>query len=219
MRMKGIRAITLLLSLLVCSAAQAAAIGKGASEITGDFNISYEHTEVGSYRSTSGLDSPKTQSDALSGTLRVGYGYFLTDAVQLGSTISETITSTKPFVENELNSFTQDTYTFNLDLFARYHFYKKGSVFVPYVGAQAGWINYYQKQKETVGGTTSNVGRNGNAISYGGMAGVKYFLDENTSLNAEMNYRRYDIDLGKDAPTATHDVLKWLIGLSYYFGK
>jgi opacity protein-like surface antigen len=208
----------MLLSLMISATANAAALAKGNSEVSGDFNITYNFMQQGEYRSPSGATYQKSETDSLSGIIRVGYGYFLTDALEIGGSAQETITSTKMFAAGANEVFPVDTYTFNLDAFLKYHFIKKGWVVVPFVGVQGGWVNLYQKQTDTVGGNKTSIEKTGNAGSIGGMAGAKIFVTENVAVNAEFNYRHYGVEF-KDLPTVKSDVFSWLLGLSYYFGK
>lgn len=193
---------TMFLSLALYVPAQAAAINKGAIELSTDANVTFSHSEV-----------PNSSTNTTSGTMRVGCGYFILDGLQVGGSVMDTLSESKT-----TGSDSTDSNTFDLDLFVKYHIYPKVwasnhvlKAIVPYVGVQGGWINVYSKTK---GASTS-----GDSISYGGMGGIKYFISEDVSLNGEYNYRHYDVTIGKNNPKTTSDDSKILFGFSVYFGR
>lgn len=219
--MKRILSTLLALALfaLINSTAHAANISKGVQEVSGDFNVGYTYSTQESFMSTEYGASTKKETDSLSGTIRVGYGYFVTDNIQIGASLSETMTTNKPYSWGTPEAYTANTYQTALDANAKYHFlqFTKMTVpVVPFAGVQAGYVHVYNKFKNYAKQQTES---NSDTIGYGGMAGAKVFFSENMALNAEFNYRHFDVEIYKDMPKVKTDDLRWLVGLSYYFGK
>lgn len=80
-----------------------------------------------------------------------------------------------------------------------YLFFKANSNIVPYAGVQLGFSGYdFGDEDDT-------------SISYGVQGGAKFFLSEDLSLNAELNYLVTTIDPDDVKNTSL------LVGLSYYF--
>lgn len=220
--MKRLYSVTVAMAalLLVGSAAHAANISKGVSELSGDVNITYDYQTQGSAVSPTFGNINESKTDTLSGIVRFGYGYFITDAIQLGGNISENISSSKPYTGGNPEAFTTEVFQTSLDATAKYHFMqltKKKIPLVPYAGLQAGYVhvtvkrkNDFNKQQETY---------NADALGFGGMAGVKFFITENLALNGELNYKHFDVELLKGLPKFKHDQISALFGLSYYFDK
>lgn len=121
----------------------------------------------------------------------IGYGYFITDASQIGGTFLGMQTSNGDTDTNLL-----------LDLYYKYHFTSPGQTTVPYLGVQVGNIWYEW------GGYDDTI------LSYGAMAGIKFFITENTTFFTELNYRVYDVSGAEDLDI---DQTSLLFGLSYYF--
>ncbi len=136
---------------------------------------------------------PDNSSSTTSTTLVTGVNYFLMDTVSVGGQVTY-------FGQKNDNSNMGMTYV-NLD--AKYHFMPK-SVLVPYVGIMAGIAN--------LSGDTK-----GSGYDYGAMAGVNYFLMENASLDAELNYRKDSFKI--EGQTQKQSTTTFLVGLTYYFGK
>lgn len=131
--------------------------------------------------------SPEGAESTTTVIVQVAGGVFVTDNVQVGGSVMQT---------SIFNSFTATVRLLNG--FVKYHF-NPNDVLVPYVGAQAG-MAFVESDFSSDSG-----------ISYGGMAGFKYFLSENLSINGEG-----DIIQSKIADTtATQTILQ--VGLSYYF--
>lgn len=119
--------------------------------------------------------------------VQVAGGVFVSDNTQVGGSVTQT---------SLYNSFTVTLRLING--FVKYHFNPNEPV-VTYVGAQAGmaFIEF---------DSTSDSG-----LSYGAMAGAKYFVSANLSLNGEAS-----LSQSKIADTsATQTMLQ--VGMSYYF--
>lgn len=117
------------------------------------------------------------------------YAYFFTDNIQAGGSLL-TVGAKSDDIEASITG---------IDLFGKYYFYQKGQEIIPWVGIQAGNINF------KAGSTSSS------ATSYGLMGGGKYFVSENVSANAELNYRSYTIESVTTTTTAL------LFGFSVYW--
>ncbi|MEW5802488.1 MAG: hypothetical protein AB1847_10355 [bacterium] len=95
----------------------------------------------------------------------------------------------------------------------RYYFYKKGQTIIPYLGGQIGFRFYEEKtvteswegdgtyEKETEKKTDTK-------FCSGGMGGIKFFLNEDVSVNLEANYQ-----------TDGTGIFQLLAGISYFFGN
>ena len=90
------------------------------------------------------------------------------------------------------------------DLQARYHFTRAGGMLLPYLGIQAGYSRHESSGSECSG------------LSYGILAGAKYFMNSSSSVNFEYNVRKLDLDeSGGSKYKAT--VTTFSIGYSIYF--
>lgn len=188
--------IILAVALFTYSNGEAAvsALQQGKSELGGNFDITSTSStaKVGSYSSTSSSSST---------SLGATYGYFLTDAVQLAGRIFATGTSSG---SGSSKSESVTTYYY---LEGKYHFYQKGQDMIPYLGLGLGALNI----TSTSGGTSTS----GSGSSYALMGGIKYFISENTSANAELNISSNTYTFsGADITAATTRL--WA-GFSYYF--
>lgn len=93
----------------------------------------------------------------------------------------------------------EDFTAYSLLAQCNYLFFKPDTVIVPYAGVQLGFSGYdYDGDDDT-------------AVSYGLQGGAKYFLSEDLSVNAELNYLVTNVDPDDVKNTSV------LIGLSYYF--
>lgn len=170
--------------------AAGAQIGKGSSEVFG--MLSYTNT----VSKTESSDDKNTTNTAL---YTVGYGYFVTDRVQLG------ISHLGILAKSDSDSSSDTLSILGFDGFVKYHFLDKGATLVPYVGLQAGYLSAkYNDDK-------------GDAMTYGAMGGLKYFVSENVTLNTELNYRHYDLKSRSSDDKAKSDTIGVLIGFSVYF--
>ncbi len=98
--------------------------------------------------------------------LTVGYGYFLSRSIEVGGLL------------NYINPDAGDS-GYSLTAFADYHF-PSASALLPFVGVSLG--------------TTDPGGSGDSYVSYGIRGGVKYFLNQNVSANAILNYGDTDQD-------------------------
>jgi len=141
-------------------------------------------------------------------TVRTGYGYFITENLSLGGDLQ---------LDDRTDKFggsknTTDTFVF--DGSAKYHFMPK-NVLVPYVGVQLGMSLSTSKQSGASDDTTTT------GFAYGAMGGIKWFVSENASFNAELNalFASASSKTGGQSSDVTITDIKGLFGLSYYFGK
>lgn len=120
------------------------------------------------------------------------FGYFVSDALQVGGSLTTMTVSTDAADAGQ--SF--------IEGFVKYHFNTKEKA-VPYVGAMLGTVTLY----------TDN--ESGSGVTFGAMAGVKYFMSEDLSVNGEYSIRHYTVTIaGTDISSTTSTAM---IGLSYYF--
>ena len=124
-------------------------------------------------------------------TLQLTGGLFISDNGQVGGSFTNI---------SIFNSFDVTIQIFSG--FYKHHFTPEKEV-VPYVGGQAGlaMIDF--------GGESSS------SISYGGMAGFKYFVSEDLSFNGEFNllFTTFEV-AGVDVDVTQTSILA---GMSYYF--
>jgi opacity protein-like surface antigen len=121
-------------------------------------------------------------------TVQLAGGVFINDSAQLGGSI----TTQSSDAEGETST------SRTLAGFFKFHFNTKETT-VPYVGFQAG-------QTTVEFGSDSE-----SAVSYGPLAGIKFFVSENLSVNPEVDYIKTKI-LEVDVTITIVQV-----GLSYYF--
>lgn len=123
--------------------------------------------------------------------LRLEGGVFISDNGQVGGAFNNI---------SIFNSFDVTIQIFNG--FYKYHFNPEEEV-IPYVGGQAGLV------------LIEFDGESGSGISYGGMAGFKFFVTEDLSFNGEFNLLFTTIEVaGVDADVTQ---TAFLAGMSYYF--
>jgi hypothetical protein len=158
--MKRILSITLALIILCAFSTSAIAIEHGDSELSMGANFQ--------------TVSPKDGTEASSSVVNFSYGYYITPAWQVSSSIM--------VMREELTG--SETTTTGLDLQGRYHLTFDKLPVKPFVGIQGGYMHM-----------DSGVAEDG-AGSYGFLTGVKYFASSNTSVNLEFNWKYADIDLG-----------------------
>lgn len=169
---------------------------------TSAFALSKGQSELNVYLSLGSTTTTPDGGDSSTDTnfnTRIGYGYFFTDSLSVGADVDYSYD--KPEVGDESN-------TLYALVTAKYHFAPK-NVVVPYVGLQLGGFASEQGNMSTDG------------VAYGALGGVKFFLTENASLNAELNALGMTVSAsgGGFSYDATMTNIKGLIGLSYYFGK
>lgn len=110
--------------------------------------------------------SPEEGDTETTMQVQLRYGYFLTPAVQLGVQLSA--------IKFE------DVDTFgDVGAFGAYHFGSPGSMTVPYVGAQVG---------------TGFGFDDSNPFTFGGFAGLKYFLGQAGAISPELFVMRSSAD-------------------------
>jgi hypothetical protein len=138
----------------------------------------------------SGSDSVTVTSTAAF----VQVGYFLDKARQIGG-------SAQALVASSSGTTASETY---LEGFFKYHFLNPGKPeLVPFVGVYAGSISI--KASDSSGSGTTF------AVS----AELKYFMDENTSVNGEYIVRRATVNYAGSSADVTDSRL--FVGLSFYF--
>lgn len=150
--------------------------------------------------SSSSASAEGTTVDTTTSSILGSFGYFTTKNVQLGGTIFNTESSSTS------GGSTVELGTSFLEAFVKYHF-NPDTTTVPYIGALLGTVSI----KVSTGDTTET----GSGTTIGAMAGIKFFMSEDLSINAEYNIRNYTVSIGGlDLSTTTGTAL---LGLSYYF--
>lgn len=181
--------------------------GNNIERGTSEFGISTSLSETET--SFSGFGSSST-SFRDSADLNLNYGVFLVGGLQLGASLmldkgeswDEDASGTK---SNE--SEDETTFVF-LDL--KYNFvFSKSQPVVPFIGIGVGAAS----TSSTSGGTTTE--GSGTATKLG--IGVKFFLTENTSLNAEFRADSFTYTPDGSTYELTQDTTGLHFGLSVYF--
>jgi opacity protein-like surface antigen len=173
-------------------------VGQGSSEAFGQLTFSNKTTKP---------DTGDSKTTIKSAIYTIGYGYFLTDQIQLGVAHMGSLFK----ISEDSSSSDGELSIYGIDAFAKYHFMTKGATLVPYLGIQGGWIRSKMSISTDGGGGDTSA----NAFSYGAMGGLKYFVSDNVSINTELNYRHYDLKFD-DYKMKTDDI-SVLIGFSVYF--
>lgn len=150
--------------------------------------------EVAAYASvaTTSASAEGQSVDITTVTLYGSFGVFTTKQLQLGAAILQQTVSTE----------TEDSGAQFLEGFVKYHFNPDTDT-VPYVGAVLGTVTFYSGDESASG------------MTWGAMAGVKFFMSEDLSVNAEYNIRNFTITIADVEYTSTTGTA--LVGLSYYF--
>lgn len=128
--------------------------------------------------------------------IRGGMGHYLTDNISLGGDLT--------YINTSSGSFDSTTFVANIN--GRFYFLPKETI-VPYVGAQLGYLS-------SESGSSTSTGYN-----YGAMAGIKFFMSENASFDAELNYRKDTLSASGSSKDIEQTTTAGLFGLTYYFGK
>ena len=136
--------------------------------------------------------TPKDGTEASISVVNVTYGYYITPAWQVATSI---------MVMREELVGSESTST-GMDIQGKYHFTFEKLPVTPFIGLQAGYMHLDSGSNEDGSG------------SYGFLAGVKYFASSNTSVNLEFNWKRSDIDLGSGDEEYTIKTL--LFGFSVF---
>ena len=152
------------------------------------YKIGENANEFTVYGSISSSDAD--QGDAVETTiLAVGYNRFVTNEVSAGINV---------MTVGAKSGGDKATMTF-VEVNGKYHFIQTGQPLVPYVGLYLGQV------------TMDAGGDSASGTEIKPAAGLKYFVSENTSLNAELSYAFYTID-SVDITT-----LMLAFGISIYF--
>ena len=205
-KFSGLGLVVVLLVALVALPAMAkidkAPVGKGSSEVSA--NLALANTTFSS-----------DESDATFGmnsfTLGLGYGYFLTNAIQLGVFGSYSMSQ---MVDNDPNTEEQDPSSqFFYQGRAAYNFQLKNSpAILPFVALKLGGATFIS------GDPNADPIQ---AVSYGMGAGLRYFLSRQASLNAEFDYDAMSAEVdagGGDTITFTIATTQVWVGLSVFLG-
>lgn len=123
-------------------------------------------------------------------TIGLTANYFVTDVVSIGATVIGSM-----YKPDGGDTSAAIYYLGRSD----YYFVSPGQDLIPYVGGRLGFISFES-------GGDSEV-----EFVYGFQGGGKLFLQENTSLNGELSYTRFEV-----RNTST-DVIQFTIGFSLYF--
>lgn len=156
--------------------------------------------EVAAYASISNTEASVDGGDTTTitvTTLQGSFGYFQTKSLQIGAAVLQQNSSISiPGTDTQTNGVTF------LEGFVKYHFNPDTDT-VPYVGAMVGTVSV-------------NAGsESGSGTTIGAMAGVKFFMSADLSVNGEYSIRNYTVSIaGVDASSTTGTLS---LGLSYYF--
>jgi len=142
-------------------------------------------TEISLYGSYTGTDY-EDGSSSDSTVLALGVGRFFTDELELGGTV--------------LGAWAEDIDLYALGGTLKYHFLTDRTT-VPYFGGQLSYSLY------------EAAGTDVDGLLYGPLAGMKFFVSENTSLFVEYQYQIYGGDIG-DFLESSHALM---FGISWLF--
>jgi hypothetical protein len=195
--MKQFRGVGLVLILLVVALVALPAlaaidkppVGKGSAEVGAMVSWQSQTQKA----DVSGAEATTDQTTIV----QLNLGYFLTNALQLG--VSTMWFGTKP-------EDVDMTSTFIYDLKLGYNFQLQNApTILPWVALKVGGEAIQTPGMDTMSG-----------VSYGGEAGVRYFLSRQASVNAQLDYDAATLTVNDiDVNTNTTSVL---LGLSVFFG-
>jgi len=188
--MKQMKMLALVFAILFVSLSALAASMEGKSELRLDGSLQNVSTDYG---------------DTKSIAAQIVFNKFLTDQFSLGVAFRPTIQEEEP--DEGDNSTVQ-----NIFFLGRGDFYMAtgDSQFVPYGGVHAGVNNY---SYESGGSDESS-----SVLTYGVQGGGKFFVDEKTSLNLELDISIYELDSESEYEDSQDvNVVTFLVGYSYYF--
>ena len=196
--------------IVVLAGGTAFAAGNKVQQGTSEFAVFMSIDNSESSASTSSSSKSIDQSTSMN----LSYGYFLTDGLQLG--FSYMGMASKSWQETNgkkvVGSDSESTFTF-LYLDLKYNFvFDKAQTVVPYLGVGLGTAS-----TTNVSGATKTTG-SGFATAL--MGGVKFFVTENTSFNAELRMDSFTYTPSPQVGTKveyTTDTVGLNLGLSVYF--
>jgi len=141
----------------------------------------------------------------------ISYGYFVTDEIEV---LGMAMIDWQDWGD-------QDTTLFGARIAADYHFMQLGSeTMIPYVEVRAGWINF---ESDVMTGNV-NIGESsdagqleGDAVTVGAGAGVKYMMAENVALNGAIFFDWADEEVFYDEGEIEDTEVSLEVGLNFYF--
>ena len=188
--MKQMKMLSLVFAILFVSMSALAASMEGKSELRLDGALQNVSTDYG---------------DSSTISAQIVFNKFLSDQFSLGVAFRPTIQEDSP---DEGDSTTRQ----NVCILGRGDFYLAtgDSQFVPYGGAHAGVNNYSYQNGEA--------DESSSVLTYGVQGGGKFFVDEKTSLNLELDISIYELDAESEYEDSQEvNVVTFLVGYSYYF--
>lgn len=179
--------------VLLSVASLALASVAGASVQQGDTELDF----LAGFTSVNGAEN-NGNSNGLFG--EIGLGYFVTDNVQAGASVSASWTD-----EDSTGNFAgSETVGYGLGVFGKYHFMPTNQC-VPYIG---GRIGYSWDDTDYDNSAISDDTYEG--VWYGPVAGLRFEMNANNDFYAEYRYTLYDGDYD-DTYDETHAVLVGII--------
>jgi len=160
----------------------------GAASADAAYRIGMGVNEFTVFGSISNM-SPSTGDSIKTTIVAAGYNRFVTNDISAGANI-ETVTASSGGNKAEM--------TF-IEINGKYHFIRKGEPLVPYAGLYLGRVSM----------KAGDVSESG--TEFKPAVGLKYFVSDNTSVNAELSYSRASIGGETTNTTALN------FGLSVYF--
>ena len=188
--MKQMKMLSLVFAILFVSMSALAASMEGKSELRLDGSLQNISTDNG---------------DVQTIAAQIVYNKFLSDQFSLGVAF-------RPTIQEESPDGGESTTVQNIFFLGRGDFYMAtgDSQFVPYGGAHAGVINYTYEKGDT--------DESSSVLTYGVQGGGKFFVDEKTSLNLELDISIYEMDSESEYEDSQEvNVVTFLVGYSYYF--
>jgi len=177
-------------------------IGRGTKEL-GIF------TGINETESSDSVSSNSSLSDSVN--LNLNYGIFLVGGLQVGISLMADQTKSWQEVNGSKVAGSESTNKTTFEFIdVKYNFvFSKSQPVVPFIGIGLGAA---QMSNTSAGTTTSN---SGSAAKFG--VGVKFFLTENTSLNAEISTKSFTFTPEGSNVEYTQDTTGLNVGLSVYF--
>lgn len=199
---KSVITILVLAMAFTCSPAFA---GNNIQRGTSEFAVSTSLNETES--SVSGMSGSSFRDSA---NLNLNYGVFLVGGLQLG--VSLMLDKGEGWSEDATGSMTNETSdeTSFLFLDMKYNFvFSKRQPVVPYIGIGIGTAS----TSSTSGGMTTE--GSGTAAKFG--VGVKFFVTENTSVNAEFRSESFTYTPDGSTYESEQTTTGFNLGMSVYF--
>lgn len=130
-------------------------------------------------------------------------GYFIIPEIELGAAVMTAITST-----SQTGSASTNNGNFSINFTPTYNLWVKNSPVAIYIGPQIGFMDFES--------SSSGTNQTYSEFSYGALAGLNYFVSENTSVNLEVNWLGYSFKPVGSGTSLTTNIISVLVGAKYF---